>query len=405
MESHSVSIQGDGKELVSAGTPGRHDTMGPQQRSPGPGEPERFLYPDPSSILILRPAAIGDTLLTFPALLALRRRFSSSRLAVIGNRTALQLGLAASIIDEGEAFGADWISDLFDDCPPPSLRARLERFGLGIVWMHDVAAATDLARRLERAGLRQAIPLVSFPEAGQPIHLADHLLASLAPLGIPSVRPLVALGAAFARVTSPLTAGSAARTEPIPALSVAGQPLAVLHPGAGGRRKRWASDGFAAIADRLAARGYAVALTCGPADEDAVLAVQRAVRCARPLTLAGRSLEELARILADASLFVGNDSGITHLAALLGVPTVAIFGPFDPIYWAPIGPRVSVVDAGFGCCHRADPRDGCRTCDGLERLSIETVWAALQPFLAGSDARQPGETTALPASGASPLDL
>jgi ADP-heptose:LPS heptosyltransferase len=93
--------------------------------------------------------------------------------------------------------------------------------------------------------------------------------------------------------------------------------------------------------------------------------------------LDGLRLEELAAILAGARLFVGNDSGITHLAALVGAPTVAIFGPFDPAYWAPLGPRVAIVDGGVSCPHREDPRNGCWLCDLLPRLEVDVVWDAV----------------------------
>ena len=54
----------------------------------------------------------------------------------------------------------------------------------------------------------------------------------------------------------------------------------------------------------------------------------------------GLALEELAGVLASASLYLGNDSGVTHLAAAVGAPTIAVFGPTDPVIWAPVGPRV-----------------------------------------------------------------
>ena len=159
------------------------------------------------------------------------------------------------------------------------------------------------------------------------------------------------------------------------------RPLVVLHPGAGGRHKRWPAERFATLADRFAELGYAIAITRGPADDDAVAALRCQVRLARPEVLDGMPLDELAKILARASLFVGNDSGITHLAALLEVPTLAIFGPFDPAYWAPIGPDVQVLDAGQSCPHRADAREGCRQCAVLSDLHLESVWEAAERAL------------------------
>jgi ADP-heptose:LPS heptosyltransferase len=128
-----------------------------------------------------------------------------------------------------------------------------------------------------------------------------------------------------------------------------------------------------------------LAVTSGPADEDAVAGLRAAL--GKPIgLLAGLDLPDLAPILARASLVVGNDSGITHLAALAGAPTVAILGPFHPAYWAPIGPRVAIVDAGRDCSHRQDPRDGCRQCDPLPSLTVDAVWDAVQSLLDPSSA-------------------
>jgi ADP-heptose:LPS heptosyltransferase len=125
-----------------------------------------------------------------------------------------------------------------------------------------------------------------------------------------------------------------------------------------------------------------VAVTCGPADEDAVGALRSALPSTVPIRLlTGLELRQLASILASADLVVGNDSGITHLATLVGAPTVAIFGPFDPAYWAPIGPRVEVVDAGESCVHRDDPREGCRRCLGIAFMPIELIWQAIESLL------------------------
>jgi heptosyltransferase-3 len=333
----------------------------------------RIRVPDPRRILVLRPGAIGDTLLTFPALTALRERFPTASIEVVGNRLALELARVAGLIDRVDAFGADWVSDLFGDEPAPALRDRLEEIDLGIVWSHSLAAASDLAARLKRAGVRAVLPATSFPEAGSRRHVADQLLGSLAPLGLSQTRRSIRIG--LARSTD-----SEITPRPTIVLDFADR-LVVLHPGAGGRRKRWPADRFAALADRLILAGYNIVLTAGPSDDDVAEVVRSLVRHGEVRILADRSLGELARIFGRTCLYVGNDSGITHLAALAGAPTLALFGPFDPVYWAPIGPLVSVVDAGLSCLHRADPREGCRACDLMPSLSIETVWDAAEALL------------------------
>jgi ADP-heptose:LPS heptosyltransferase len=314
---------------------------------------------------VLRPGAIGDTLLTFPALRALRERFPGAELTVVGNRPALEVGRQAGMLDQAEAFGADWVSDLFGDESTTVAREHLKRFDLGVVWMHDQSAATDLARRLEQAGVARAFAATSFPAPGSARHVADHLLDTLAPLG--ARRPVggkVSLGM--------LTIG------PMECRGTSSPQRVLLHPGAGGRRKRWPAERFAEIGRRLARAGYDVAMTCGAADEDAVEATRRALGATSVQILANLPLDALAREIEHARRFIGNDSGITHLAAMLGVPTIALFGPYDPAYWSPIGPRVTVLDAGHTCPHRSDPREGCRQCPSMDLLDPETVWEAIQ---------------------------
>jgi ADP-heptose:LPS heptosyltransferase len=94
-------------------------------------------------------------------------------------------------------------------------------------------------------------------------------------------------------------------------------------------------------------RGYAVLLLAGPADHerlDTITCLLPAPPRAEALTtLVDKPLVELAQRLLSCSGYVGNDSGITHLAALLGLPTLALFGPSDPCIWRPYGRAVHVV--------------------------------------------------------------
>jgi len=103
----------------------------------------------------------------------------------------------------------------------------------------------------------------------------------------------------------------------------------VIHPFSGSPKKNWPLDRYRDLARRLSAR-MPVEWCAGPEE---------------PLEGARRfdSLYELACWLAGAGLYVGNDSGITHLAAAVGTPVVALFGPSDPGVWAPRGERVRVV--------------------------------------------------------------
>lgn len=131
----------------------------------------------------------------------------------------------------------------------------------------------------------------------------------------------------------------------------------VVHPGSGGRAKCWAAERFERLIETLQAAGRSVVVVLGEAERERMeprrLEAWRE-RWQRSWRGMGRGqggvaieepadVLELGELLAGAELFVGNDSGPTHLAAQLGVPTVALFGPTDPRIWAPRGPAVTVL--------------------------------------------------------------
>lgn len=121
----------------------------------------------------------------------------------------------------------------------------------------------------------------------------------------------------------------------------AGGPV-VLAPGSGGRAKCWPRDRWLALAAPLAERGRGVEVLVGPVETER----DDPRGWAWPVGVTfvvEAGLVAVARRLEGAAAFVGNDSGTTHLAAMLGVPTVALFGPSDPAVFAPLGPRVTVL--------------------------------------------------------------
>lgn len=111
-----------------------------------------------------------------------------------------------------------------------------------------------------------------------------------------------------------------------------------VHPGSGSPAKNWPAERFARLAHAAAPRKWL--LVRGPADAVAAEALEEL-----PGACVARDfpLRVLAAVLARAGAYVGNDSGISHLAAACGAPTVAIFGPTDPALWAPVGRRVEIV--------------------------------------------------------------
>ena len=239
------------------------------------------------NILVIRACAVGDFILNLPALEALQRCHKTATFTLVGYPATLSL--ARDFLNIGNIHSID---------VPPWSRLFYEpiedlSFDQAIVWMkNDV-----VAENLRNSGISRVIHAEPFPRSG---HAAAHLLATLA-LAAPELPD---------------------RWNPT-------NEHIVLHPGSGSPRKNWPH--FIELAERLESPVFLV----GPAEAE--------FDTGRFVRMENLELRAVAHTLARSRGFVGNDSGTTHLAAYLGVPTIALFGPTDPNVWGPIGRRVQVM--------------------------------------------------------------
>jgi len=209
---------------------------------------------------------------------------------------------------------------------PADLRGAFAPFQAVIAY----TASADLLRGLTRAA--SSAELVAHPPLPPPSgpHAADWLVQAITKLATTPV------------LSAPTFVASAAETERAqPWLDRLGTGFLAVHPGSGAPRKNWPADRFVALAERLTA-GRPFLLVEGPADEHAVAPASRLPSAVRARDLPPRVL---GAVLARAGLYVGNDSGVSHLSAAWGAPVLALFGPTDPAQWAPVGPRVRVLRA------------------------------------------------------------
>ena len=129
--------------------------------------------------------------------------------------------------------------------------------------------------------------------------------------------------------------------------------LLFVHPGAGGRGKRWPATGFAVVLERLAALPrLAVVVHQGPADSEAVAALPEPLT-ARAIVLREPPLPLLAGVLSHVAGYLGNDSGISHLAAAVGAPSIVLFGA-DRLIWLPWAERVVPLVISLTALHESD---------------------------------------------------
>jgi heptosyltransferase III len=283
-----------------------------------------------NGILVIRPGAIGDALLAFPVLKALRERYAGMPIKLVSNAQVLPLALAFGVAEQTFDFQDIHWSELFSTTGirDSSLLALLKQTDLAICWMRDTDGIVK--RNLDMSGVKHVIIAPGRPSEGEHIHIVDYLAST------------VGLSIAGPRFTAP-------SSWPTPN-SVSNGPTGrsvAIHPGSGAAQKCWPASRFAAVIERLWQQNRSVLLLAGPADSERVHNVLQ--QLSSPLTpamlklLTNATLLEVARQLQPCRCYLGNDSGITHLAAMLGVPTIAIFGPTDPAVWRPVGPSVKVL--------------------------------------------------------------
>jgi ADP-heptose:LPS heptosyltransferase len=181
------------------------------------------------------------------------------------------------------------------------------------------------------------VQLFAFRATDSAMHQADYYLSCLRV----SRRPVAAVNIPLARDALIWCAEFSER------YALSEKALLVIAPGSGAREKNWPAASFATVGRWWRARtgGEAIVLL-GPVEEQrgGFDPLGEDFIAARDLSLA-----QLAALLSRCELFIGNDSGVTHLAAALGAPTAAIFGPSDPRLWAPRGERVSLLSLGVVC--------------------------------------------------------
>lgn len=316
-------------------------------------------------IVVVRAGALGDVTLTLPAIRGLRRQYPQARVEVIGYRALWEVAgrlvdqrvsierpaLAGLLTGEASSELLAWLrgqSNAPSDAPLP--------VDLAIAW-----TKRDPSPIFKAAGIGNIVHASPFPPPG--VHAATWYLQSLGLPAAPGDGSLLSLS------SEERHAGQQALRE-----QGLGRPI-ILHPGAGAGWKRWPARRFGTVARTLRERGHDVALVDGPADGEAVEAT---LEHSGPLpVIRSGSIRHLAGILSQARLFVGNDSGVTHLAAAAGTPTIALFGPTDPASWAPIG-NTRVLRA---CTATTTWQGQLRLCESagcMEGIGVQDVLAEVR---------------------------
>ncbi len=303
------------------------------------------------NILIFHAGALGDFLLTWPLAMGLARIHPQSRVIYVthpgkGRLAEQVLGIESASIEMG------WHHLLGDCSRLPVASARLLS-GAHSVYSFISNGQDDWSRAVGRSGCDSLVCLNPAPPAGWGTHQTDWIISQMdrAMAAAESMRQMIR----FIRER-----GLRQRDRR------AGDVL--IHPGAGSPAKCWPLERFVELARFLVADGRRVRFIIGEVEIERWPAarlglLEQLATVHRPATCV-----DLLTLVSDAAAFIGNDSGPTHLAAMLGTPTAVLFGPTNPAVWQPIGPRVEVVAAS-----------------SIDDIEVERVTNVGRALIAGSE--------------------
>jgi heptosyltransferase-2 len=299
-------------------------------------------------ILVIRGGAIGDFILTLPALAALRQQFPDAFLEVLGYPHIAQLAVAGGVVDRAQPIEARAMAGFF--ARGGELEERLaeyfSEFDIIVSYLYD----PDHIFRTNVASVTKAqfIQGPHRPSESEKTPAARVYLKPLERLAIFEADPVP-------RLAIPQKPGKEEARDP--------SPMLALHPGSGSESKNWPEEKWAALLQELInATAYRLLLTGGEAEGERLQRLAAALPPARFRVAQSLPLVDLARLLQQCGGFVGHDSGVSHLAAAVGLPGVVLWGATREEIWRPPSPEVTLL----------------RGAEGLAEISVGEVVTALR---------------------------
>jgi ADP-heptose:LPS heptosyltransferase len=326
-------------------------------------------------MLMIHQGALGDLILSLPTLATLRRTFPQAESVIMGYPGILQLVEERFYAEKIISVDQRGMASFFVPGGPldRDLSTLMNTFDLIVVFGKDEKGA--LIENLKRICPDRILHIHSFPRPGESIHVVDHLLREISRYGISvsEAVPKIYLkesdriwGSDFWRRKG-LTVEERSR-------------LIVIHPGSGSKKKVWPWERFVDLVHYLERHlRLRTVIVLGPAEGTEIQNGLEGMGEGAPILVKGLSLLQVASVIEGCQLFIGNDSGISHLAAALGLPTVALFGPTDPMVWSPRGEKAVVIQKRIDCS--PCPREKfflCRDFECVRAIGIEEVLKGLE---------------------------
>ena len=286
--------------------------------------------------LVIRGGAIGDFIVTLPALAALRSRWPTAYIECLGYPHIAELAKESGYVNAVRSLEEAQFARMFaPDAPLEKNHTEyFSAFEMIVSYLHDPESV--LKENLLRAGASLVVRGTPFVTTAPAAEVLFEPLSELAIFPEKELIPRVVFSNERVR----------AAQDRLKELGVGGSAIA-LHPGSGSPKKNWPTERFLAVADKLAADGRGEPFfIIGEADQELFEAYRGEFE--RYRVLHHIPLTDLGATLQQCRGFVGNDSGVTHLACAAGTPVVSLFGPSNPDIWGGHGAQVVVLEAPAG---------------------------------------------------------
>ena len=293
----------------------------------------------PPIVLIVHPGTLGDVLLSVEAIRQTREIFPSHHVVWVGRSEVGDLLLRSGEVHEVIGIESSFLSPLFtiDGKFDNRLARYLERTTHCVCWMTN--HEETISSNLQPFGIRCIIQSPHSPKLPG-VHQEEKFSNTLRPWGVSPE--------ASRRRKKPLYLNNVLAGSESESLDQGFQFINtsyfVIHPGSGSKHKCVNPALLGGIAKRvLENSGMSLVLLSGPADEVQVNHLLEQIPCGGFHLVRNQSLPTVAEVLKRAALYIGHDSGVSHLAAMVGTPSIVLFGPTNPTNWAPRGDHVTVI--------------------------------------------------------------
>lgn len=332
-----------------------------------------LFFNKPKPILIIHQGALGDLIMSLPAIYSLRLFHGPTPLTMAGNPETLSLLLHRFYAREVVSIHQKEWSLLFQEeiLIPDRFRYYLSSFQKA--YLFSRSKPEILTRGLIRAGLEELLWIPSFPDVSNNISLHSMQKEILKVENIPWVESEKFLFPSQEDI-------EIARGHLSHILKSREQlPVRAIHPGSGSLQKNWPLERFLEVAQKLLSvkKAHPIFLI-GPVEQETSPEMVKTIEARGFPIIRNTTLPVLAGVLSQCAGYLGNDSGVSHLAAALGLQSVVLFGPTDSALWGPQGKEVRVLSPFLPCapCNRERMRS-CAEKKCLASLTVDRVMEAL----------------------------